>query len=272
MQEEVAPDTVILFGSRARGDHHPESDLDLLLVGNDSPPGEAERVARHYMRKNPPELEVEIVRLSQEEFARTHRAKQHVAGQAMHYGVVMSDESLNYRAEYDNRYPEHWEATKQRLENTFKNAVEFNERVDENRWNQELTGFAAQQAVENGLRGILSARNCPETFRHDLNAIWDHYERDHHDPKDTRLQAAVEELLRHTTVEDPAEPERAVKWLTSYAARYRYNDAPRRMALWEQKQLQVRVNNAVTELTDAAHRISGTTNADLFLDGKPWER
>ena len=31
-QDAVAPDTVILFGSRARGDHCPDSDIDLLVI------------------------------------------------------------------------------------------------------------------------------------------------------------------------------------------------------------------------------------------------
>ena len=35
-QRVAAPDTVILFGSRARGDHRANSDVDLLIVYNDS--------------------------------------------------------------------------------------------------------------------------------------------------------------------------------------------------------------------------------------------
>ena len=160
--------------------------------------------------------------------------------------------------------------TKQRLENTLKNAAEFNERVDRNHWNQEMTGSAAQQSVENGLRAILSARNCPETFRHDLNGIWEHYTQHHHDPQDTTL-AAVEEVLEYTTAENPNNPGGIINWLTSYAARYRYNGAPRRMAGWELEELRLRVNEAAKELIDTAHRLSGTTEADLFPDGTPWE-
>ena len=33
-QDAVAPDTVILFGSRARGDHRPDSDVDLMVVAS----------------------------------------------------------------------------------------------------------------------------------------------------------------------------------------------------------------------------------------------
>ncbi len=37
VQSEMAPDTVILFGSRARGDHRPNSDVDLLIVCESNP-------------------------------------------------------------------------------------------------------------------------------------------------------------------------------------------------------------------------------------------
>ena len=115
----------------------------------------------------------------------------------MHYGVVMSNERLNYNEEHEHEYPEQWEATKQRLENTWINVTEFNERGVAGSWNQELTGFAAQQAVENGLRGILSARNCPETFRHNLNMIWDHHVQNHHKPEDSGLQTSDSKTLNN---------------------------------------------------------------------------
>ena len=165
-------------------------------------------------------MEVKVIRLSRDEFTRAWRAKQHIAGQAMHYGVVMSNERLNYNEEYGHEYPEHWEATKQRLENTWIKVREFNERVDVNSWNQELRGFAAQQAVENGLRGMLSARKCPEAFRHNLNMIWDHYVQNHRKPVDSGLETSVEELLNYTTVQNPAMPGRTINWLTPYAAQY----------------------------------------------------
>ena len=34
-QKAAEPAVVILFGSRARGDHRPNSDVDLLVVAND---------------------------------------------------------------------------------------------------------------------------------------------------------------------------------------------------------------------------------------------
>ena len=44
---ELDPDRIIMFGSRARGDHRPDSDLDLLLVKDSSEPRHR-RVIRAY--------------------------------------------------------------------------------------------------------------------------------------------------------------------------------------------------------------------------------
>ena len=272
VQQAVTPDTVILFGSRARGDHQQDSDLDLMVVGNYAPAGQAERAAREYLEEHPPQMDIEIFRLTPRQFIRYGRAGQHIAGQAMHHGVFMSGERLEYQASYDDEYPEHWETTKQRLENTWKRLVSFNNRVEEEDWDQEMTGFTAQQAIENGLRGLLSAHNCPETFRHDLDGIWNHYAQHHHDPQDTGLEAAVEELLQYTTAEDPHNPGSRINWLTSYAARYRYGGTPRTMAQWELEELRLRVNDAAEELIGTAHRLSATTDTDIFQDGKPWEK
>ena len=53
VQRSVAPARVILFGSRARGDHRPDSDIDLLVIstnGNTAGPELGARfAAREYL-------------------------------------------------------------------------------------------------------------------------------------------------------------------------------------------------------------------------------
>ena len=44
------PIKVVLFGSRARGDHHPDSDIDLLIVEQSSLP-RYKRSPRYYKRQ-----------------------------------------------------------------------------------------------------------------------------------------------------------------------------------------------------------------------------
>ena len=275
IQQEVAPDTVVLFGSRAMGRHREDSDVDILIIGPDAPKGAAGRAAGAYMDQNPPQLEVNIVTMTLTEFQRCRRAKQHLAGQADHYGVVMSGEKPDYSADYEDDYPEHWPATRQRLENVAEWLKEFNDMIDENHWNQKIMGFAAQQTVENALRGLLSAHNDPEMFRHDLNRIWSHYVDNYHDHDDRSaalLHESVTELLDYTTYESAESPSGYRNWLTQYAADYRYNKTPRSMERSEKQELQELVNGAVERLITRIHELSGTSDADIFPDGVPWEQ
>ena len=55
VQREVAPNIVILFGSRATGQHREDSDVDLLVVSLDGPQkgGSAGRAASAYMNEKP---------------------------------------------------------------------------------------------------------------------------------------------------------------------------------------------------------------------------
>ena len=58
------------------------------------------------MNENPPFLEVNIVNMTLAEFQRNRRAKQHLAGQADHYGVAIGMERMDYSTGYEDDYPE----------------------------------------------------------------------------------------------------------------------------------------------------------------------
>jgi hypothetical protein len=276
VQREVAPNIVILFGSRVTGQHRDDSDVDLLVVSLDGSKkgSSAGRAASTYMNKYPPFLEVNIVNMTLAEFQRNRRAKQHLAGQADHYGVAIGIERTNYGTEYEDAYPDHWPATRQRLENTAEWSKQFNDMVDENHWNQKLMGFSAQQEVENALRGLLSVHNDPTTFRHGLDGIWEYYVDTYYDPNDPEtkeLYESVTRLFDHTTYENPESPTGNSNWLVKYAADYRYNISPRPMDRSEKVELQNVVNDATNRLVDRIHELSGTTEDDVFPDGVPWE-
>ena len=208
VQRAVAPDAVILFGSRATGQHREDSGVDLLLISPDEakPANPAGPAIKAYLNEHPTLLEVNVVRMSLAESQRSRRAKQHLAGQADHHGVVIDPERLDYNAEYDDNYPEHWPATRQRLENATEWGKQFNDMVDEDHWNRKLMGFAAQQQVENALRGLLSAHNDPTTCSHGLDGIWNYYVNNYYDPNDPETRSlfdAVNGLMEHTTYETP---------------------------------------------------------------------
>ncbi len=89
---EVSPETIILFGSRARGDAHPDSDVDLLVV--ESEPFSPQRsrrkeAARLYMALRGLAISKDILLYSREEFDRWKNSLNHVVGRAHREGRVL---------------------------------------------------------------------------------------------------------------------------------------------------------------------------------------
>ncbi len=278
VQEKVAPATVILFGSRARGDYRENSVIDLLIItGNDSPP-QAGRLAYHaanqYMETHPPELEVEAIDMTREDFDRCRLAKQHIAGQADTYGVIMGGENLDYQAGCEDPYPAHWPETRRRIENAETWLRELNEMVDDDHWNQKLIGFAAQQSVENALEGWLSAHKDEGSYRHNLSRAWGAIDRreDWSSPETDRVRESVSELFEKIAWENPDRRNEQSDWLSQYAAVYRYGETHFNMTRQEKLELQIYVSAAIEDIIERIHALSGTAEADVYPDGiKPWD-
>ena len=118
-QEGIGPDLVILFGSRAAGDHREDSDVDILVVTDREHHGSAgaaaERAAQDYIRQNPPELELGIISMTRQTFDRCRRANQHIAGQAARHGIPMVGTAREPGDEPEPGPDDHWPATLQRL-------------------------------------------------------------------------------------------------------------------------------------------------------------
>ena len=78
-QEAVATDTVILFGSRTRGDYRADSDIDLLVIYRCHSHLEAAGLARHaaqtYLKEHPPNLPVSAIAISRDQFNWGRRAQ-----------------------------------------------------------------------------------------------------------------------------------------------------------------------------------------------------
>lgn len=264
---------IILFGSRAKGNYETASDLDVLLIGHTR--GKPKGAAQEYMDENPPKLHVEVMEMTAERFGRERLANQSIASKACRHGVWMGDERLNYRNSYEDDYPEHWPATRVHLANSWENMHRLEGLIAERSWDDKMVGFTAQQTVENSLKSLLSLHQDTAEFRHNLQGIWNHYLTRHHDPgrEDHReIRETVEELMDHTSYEDPQKPGGKDSWLTLYAAVYRYGQETRRMPEWERQELLLRVREAFTTVMDHVSRESGTGEDDIFPDGKPWER
>ena len=203
VEATVHPDRVILFGSRARGDFRPDSDIDLLIVTG---PGPLDR--RTYQRTSAAAhrtveevygepMGVDLVHLSEDAFHDGRRARNHVAGQAVRDGFDANGDKVSY----DNPTPTNWPDIRQRIANAERELRVLNILIEGNA-DQEAIGFHAQQAIENALKGWISALDADYRNTHDLGKL-------------------IAIVRRHPQEEDTSASEQ-LTWLTSYAVEYRY--------------------------------------------------
>ena len=204
--EVVHPDKVILFGSRARGDFTPDSDIDLLIITGSSPVDQQtyQRTSAAAHRKVAElygdSISVDLVRMSEGDFRDGRRARNHMAGQAVRDGLDANGDKVTY----DNPEPTNLPDIRQRMANAERELGVVKILVEANAA-QEAIGFHAQQALENALKGWISALDA-----------------DYHNTHDLMKLAAI--VRQHPTENDTSAGER-LAWLTEYAVRYRYAGA-----------------------------------------------
>lgn len=196
---------VILFGSRARGDYRPESDIDLLILTDSSPDRDfhdrASRAAFLAMdRLYAPPVDVELVPMCLRDFHRARVSPNHVAGQAYRDGVTMNGDPPPYPPQAADNWPD----IQQRFTAAWRNlrGLEINIAGDSP---QEIIGFLAQQAVENVLKAWVSA-------------LGDEY-------RNVHSIASLTQIVRQHASEDNTDAGEALSWLTQYAVQYRYEGA-----------------------------------------------
>ena len=205
--EAARPEWVILFGSRARGDYREDSDIDLMLIceGRMSKDDymKAQRAATSavrnvYRRRHG----VDLLPMDKREYLRCRGGINHVAAQAARDGVDMNGDKEEYEPDAEQSFD--WEDVRQRVINADRNLRDV-EAMAVSGVSQEAIGFHAQQALENILKGWISAIGESYENTHDLDTLMGII-RDIPDEWDT---PASEEL----------------GWLTRYAVRYRYTGA-----------------------------------------------
>ena len=235
--EAVHPDRVILFGSRARGDFSPDSDVDLLVItDSDTLDNGSYQRASSIAHGNAAELYggsigVDLVRMNERDFHYGRRARNHVAGQAVRDGFDSNGDKVNY----DNPAPSNWPDVKQRIANARRELGVLKILVEANAA-QEAIGFHAQQAIENALKGWISALDDDYGNTHDLAAL-----------------ASI--VRRHPAKNDTPAGER-LTWLTRYPVRYRYAGAG--VVMEDRSELLEAVTGTVTAIIDRIRALTGT--------------
>ena len=233
--------------------------------------------AKSYMRESPPRLEVAIITITRRDFDRCRRASQHIAGQAVIYGVNMSGERMDYRYNYEDEYEEHWPETKQRIQNAEEGKHQLDTMVDENHWNRRLIGLSAQQSVKNAMKVWLSAHNDEGRYGHEIEEAWEQIyvlEKEWSDPAAQEARESVQELLDYARFAAPTDDNlnKIDTWLSLYAAVNWYGTPNHIMVREEPRELREKVDRAVDDIISLIHERSHTNNLDVYPQGiRPWE-
>ena len=236
--EAVHPDRVILFGSRARGDYSPHSDIDLLIItDSDSTNEQTYHDTSSAAHRKVEELYgdligVDLVHLSEKAFHDGRRARNHLACQAVRDGFDGNGD----RVDYENPEPSNRPDIRQRIANARRCLKDLEVLVENPRSSQELIGFTAQQALENSLKGWISALDDDYCNTHDLSAL-------------TSI------VRRHTAENDTPAGEK-LAWLTRYAVRYRYAGA--QVVIEDRDSLLSAVSETVTAIIVRIRALNAT--------------
>ena len=114
--DAARPVAVILFGSRARGDHREESDIDLLVITEDADeevdwrPGYVDLCQAAHQSVEEVYgffLNVDVVTFPKTQFQYYRRARNHVTGQAMRDGVIVTGNPQDFPGELSGE-PSNW--------------------------------------------------------------------------------------------------------------------------------------------------------------------
>ena len=242
----VDAEAVILFGSRARGDYHELSDVDILVVTADAAPDggacyhQAKQAAYATAQSVYGELTgVDVLTMPAAWFRYCRQSRNHVAGQAARQGVNMNGEPTGYvPGQYDQETD--WPDINQRLLNTRRNLRTMTTLVASDA-DEEDIGMHAQQALENVLKGYISAIGAEYRAVHELE----------------KLAAIVRRYPseNHITVAE------GLHGLSKYAVEYKYGGLVE--PIDDARELLERVTRIVAEITARIHQLTGTGPDDV---------
>ena len=177
VQRREQPDLVILFGSRARGDHEELlSDIDVMLVQADEPDdaiqkaaaAAAARVARETYGR---EVPVELVWRTIAEFRHNRRYVNSVETHAVKDGIVMPRDPSQYGSsqyeDEDTEFSYDWENYEVLIERAEAHLSAFQSLASNDQPDFPI-GQQAHFALECGLKALLEARQIPYGYNHSI--------------------------------------------------------------------------------------------------------
>ena len=205
--DAIPLDTVILFGSRARGDHRPDSDIDLMLICTEHVSNKdyqkASEAARNAVERiyGTDWVGVDLVPIPKRTYLRCRGGINHVTAQAARDGVDMNGDKQEYERDPE---PFDWHDVRQRVITANRNLRDLEAGIEAS-LSQEIIGFLAQQTVENILKAWISAVGASYRNTHRLDELLG--------------------IIKNIPEEQDTSASEELFWLTRYAVRYRYEGA-----------------------------------------------
>ena len=199
MQKLLAPAQVILNGSRAVGQHRPDSDVDLMSVFDDEGSRRLADEALALLLKpyddGPP---VHVYTIVRDEFERLALMAQSFPGQAVRHGVTPEGKPLDYRPERPPSPAELREGADFWRQLAQIELREFLLDTDEDRpFSWRIAPLHTQYAGQWAVKRLLYLANDPVRYRRDLAVMWRHIQSVRPLAIPDRIEA-VEQLLAVT--------------------------------------------------------------------------
>ena len=262
IQKKVHPTEIILGGSRAVGDHRPDSDVDLMAICHDEDTvSEADETLRQLLEGKRHVPVVNVHTITRAEFSRLALHAQSFPGQAARYGVTPEGNSLDYRPEREPTPDEirkltlFWLRLADRHLSSLKFFLEEMEMCLEG-----YLGRNAQLGLDRAFKELLAADNDPIRFRRDAAFLWRHV--DSVQPMADREGAwAMENLLAATT-----QPDGSGCSLTAFSEAYRRGTEYPGMSEEELEAVKRWIRPAIDALIMEALARAGVARENLRLE------
>ena len=241
--EAVRPEKVILFGSRARGDYRADSDIDLLII-TDGPSNGMYMKAQNAARQSAEIMYgdyfgADLAWMPREKYIECRGGINHLAAQAARDGVDMNGQKEEYQPDPKSRFD--WADVRQRVINADRELITLDALVAAAA-PQEAIGFHAQQALENILKGWISAFGAEYGNTHDL--------------------AKLIGIIRSESQEYETYAGEELAWLTLYAVEYRYEGS--RLMMDDPIELYHAIDRVVSAIEERIKTLTGVAELPRY--------
>lgn len=178
-QEVEQPELTILFGSRARGDHDEQSDIDVMLVHDFEPNAEYKKIATRRAEKVAKEIyghavAVDLVWRIIPEFRNRRRYSNSIETRAVEEGQLMPRNPQDYSAcDHGDEELGHqldWSTYDQRLRHAEVHLAGFINNCEAG-LDDILVGQQAQNTLEYGMKALLEAHDARYRNVHDIGEL-----------------------------------------------------------------------------------------------------